>query len=78
MGSVVSPMTVVEPVLCAVAASVGLYGLFIALLTIPYIQNQVIYLNSVTMTWGQDVNIPEQWGFLRKFVSLLSAFEPAA
>ncbi|KAK0723531.1 abhydrolase domain-containing protein 12B [Lasiosphaeria miniovina] len=31
--------------------------------------NQVIYLNSVTLTWFRDVNIPEQWGFLRNQVT---------
>ncbi|KAK3942884.1 Alpha/Beta hydrolase protein [Diplogelasinospora grovesii] len=32
--------------------------LFIGLLTVPYLQSQVIYLNN-------DVSVPEQWGFLR-------------
>ncbi|KAI0518472.1 Alpha/Beta hydrolase protein [Xylaria bambusicola] len=50
-------------------ASTGLYALFIGLLTIPVLQDQVIYLNRVTLTWFQDVNIPEQWGFLRNQVS---------
>lgn len=73
MSSVVSPAAVVEPTLYVLAASVGLYGLFISLLTIPHVQNQVIYLNSVTLTLGQDVNIPEQWGFLRN----LELFSPS-
>ncbi|KAI1198090.1 Alpha/Beta hydrolase protein [Nemania serpens] len=46
-------------------ASAGLYALFLGLLTIPVLQDQVIYLNRVTLTWFQDVNVPEQWGFLR-------------
>ncbi|TRX97000.1 hypothetical protein FHL15_002306 [Xylaria flabelliformis] len=50
-------------------ASTGLYALFIGLLTIPVLQDQVIYLNRVTLTWFQDVNIPEQWGFLRNQVT---------
>jgi len=48
----------------ALAAAFGLYAIFIALLAIPYCQNQVIYLNSITLTWFKDANIPEQWGFL--------------
>ncbi|KAH9894523.1 Alpha/Beta hydrolase protein [Xylariomycetidae sp. FL2044] len=47
----------------------ALYALFIAVLTIPFFQNQVIYLNSVTLTWFQDVTVPEQWGFLRNQVT---------
>ncbi|KAI0113921.1 Alpha/Beta hydrolase protein [Nemania sp. FL0031] len=50
-------------------ASAGLYTFFIGLLTIPLLQDQVIYLNRVTLTWFQDVNIPEQWGFLRNQVT---------
>ncbi|CAJ2510119.1 Uu.00g060190.m01.CDS01 [Anthostomella pinea] len=51
------------------AALVGLYAIFISLLTIPSVQNQVIYLNHVTQTWFQDLNTPEQWGFLRNQVT---------
>lgn len=54
---------------CAILAPIGLYAVFLGLLTIPLIQNQVIYLNKVTLTWGKDVNIPEQWGFLNNQVS---------
>lgn len=54
---------------CAVVAPIGLYAVFLGLLTIPLIQNQVIYLNKVTLTWGKDINIPEQWGFLNNQVS---------
>ncbi|KAI0184740.1 Alpha/Beta hydrolase protein [Xylaria flabelliformis] len=50
-------------------ASTGLYALFIGILTIPVLQDQIIYLNRVTLTWCQDVNIPEQWGFLRNQVT---------
>lgn len=53
----------------AVLAPIGLYAAFVGLLTIPSIQNQVIYLNRVTRTWGKDLNIPEQWGFLHNQVS---------
>ncbi|KAI1269960.1 alpha/beta-hydrolase [Xylariaceae sp. FL1019] len=50
-------------------AAVSLYSAFLALLTLPLLQNQVIYLNAVTLTWFQDVNVPEQWGFLRNQVT---------
>ncbi|MCJ1446972.1 MAG: hypothetical protein MMC23_007480 [Stictis urceolatum] len=48
----------------AVVLSVVTYLAFLGLLTVPAIQSQVIYLNRVTLTWFQDVNVPEQWGFL--------------
>ncbi|KAH7166486.1 Alpha/Beta hydrolase protein [Dactylonectria macrodidyma] len=53
----------------ALGGSISLYLGFISLLTIPFFQNQVIYLNSVTLTWFQDVNVPEQWGFLHNQVT---------
>lgn len=56
-------------VFCAILGSMGLYAAFLGLLTFPLIQNQVIYLNKVKLTWGQDVNIPEQWGFLHNQVT---------
>lgn len=56
-------------VVYAILGSMGLYAAFLGLLTVPLIQNQVIYLNKVKLTWGQDVNIPEQWGFLHNQVT---------
>ena len=53
----------------AVAGLVGSYLAFLGVLTIPFVQNQVIYLNKVTLTWGMDVNYPEQWGFLHNQVT---------
>ena len=53
----------------AVAAAIGSYVLFIAVLTIPAVQTQVIYLNRITLTWFQDANYPEQWGFLHNQVT---------
>ncbi|KAF2647054.1 abhydrolase domain-containing protein 12 [Lophiostoma macrostomum CBS 122681] len=50
-------------------AVVLLYASFITLLTIPYFQDHIIYLHRVTLTWFSDVNIPEQWGFLRNQVT---------
>ena len=40
------------------------YAAFISLLAIPLFQNHAIYLHSVVLTWFQDLNFPEQWGFL--------------
>ncbi|KAI1342230.1 alpha/beta-hydrolase [Xylariaceae sp. FL0016] len=45
------------------------YAAFLAVLTVPFFQNHVIYLHSVTQTWGLDTNFPEQWGFLRNQVT---------
>jgi abhydrolase domain-containing protein 12 len=45
--------------------SLAAYVAFLALLTIPVIQSQVIYLNYIRLTWTQDLNRPEQWGFMR-------------
>ncbi|KAI1110886.1 Alpha/Beta hydrolase protein [Nemania sp. NC0429] len=56
-------------ILYGLLISAGLYALFLGLLTIPALQDQVIYLNRVTLTWFQDVNVPEQWGFLRNQVT---------
>ncbi|TKX25338.1 bem46-like protein 2 [Elsinoe australis] len=53
----------------ALAASTGLYFVFLGLLTIPFCQNQAIYLHRVTLTWGKDINVPEQWGFLHNQIS---------
>ncbi|KAF2703798.1 alpha/beta-hydrolase [Pleomassaria siparia CBS 279.74] len=64
-----SPVTILKPLLGTIAGIVGLYIAFISLLTIPVLQDHVIYLHRVTLTWFQDVNVPEQWGFLRNQVT---------
>ncbi|KAF3036599.1 hypothetical protein E8E12_007894 [Didymella heteroderae] len=64
-----SATAVLKPLLGTLAGIVGIYATFIALLTIPTLQDHVIYLHRVTLTWFQDVNIPEQWGFLRNQVT---------
>ena len=56
-------------VFLSVAACIGIYLVFLGLLTIPSLQDHVIYLHRVTLTWFQDVNVPEQWGFLRNQVT---------
>lgn len=53
----------------AVVGIVASYLAFVAILTVPFVQNQVIYLNKVTLTWFMDVNFPEQWGFLHNQVT---------
>lgn len=63
------PLAVLQAFTVAVLASTGFYVAFVALLPIPFVQNQVIYLNNVKLTWGQDVDVPEQWGFLRNQVT---------
>ncbi|KAK4118816.1 alpha/beta-hydrolase [Parathielavia appendiculata] len=53
------------------ALGVGVVGyfLFLGLLTIPFFQDQAIYLHGVTLTWFKDVSVAEQWGFLRNQVT---------
>ncbi|KAK0722687.1 abhydrolase domain-containing protein [Lasiosphaeria miniovina] len=56
----------------AVGAALGLYLSFVALLTVPSLQDQVIYLHSVSLTWFRDLNAPEQFGFLPNQVTLFT------
>jgi abhydrolase domain-containing protein 12 len=60
---------VLKPLFGTIAGIIGLYIAFVSLLTIPTLQDHVIYLHRVTLTWFQDVNMPEQWGFLRNQVT---------
>ncbi|KAK9769657.1 putative Alpha/Beta hydrolase protein [Seiridium cardinale] len=62
-------VALLQSTLCAVIALIAAYSVFLGLLIIPFFQNQVIYLNSITLTWFQDVNFPEQWGFLHNQVT---------
>lgn len=64
-----SVIAVLKPLLGTLAGIIGIYAAFISLLTIPTLQDHVIYLHRVTLTWFQDVNVPEQWGFLRNQVT---------
>jgi abhydrolase domain-containing protein 12 len=52
-----------------IAGILGLYFAFIFLLTVPRLQDHAIYLHKITLTWFQDVNVPELWGFLRNQVT---------
>ncbi|KAK5206602.1 hypothetical protein LTR47_010811 [Exophiala xenobiotica] len=58
-----------KPLVITIAASATLYLTFLGLLTIRSLQDHVIYLHRVTLTWFQDVNVPEHWGFLRNQVT---------
>jgi abhydrolase domain-containing protein 12 len=60
---------VLKPLLGTIAGMLGFYVAFVCLLTVPSLQDHVIFLHKVTLTWFQDVNIPEQWGFLRNQVT---------
>ena len=55
-------------VVYGLAIALSIYPLFICLLTIPAVQQQVVYLNAFKMTWGQDLSIPEEFGFMRRQV----------
>lgn len=57
--------SVLQIVIYIIAASVVGYFLLVGLLAIPVFQREAIYLNHITLTWFQDLGIPEQWGFLR-------------
>lgn len=64
-----SASAVLKPLLSTLAGVLGIYVVFIMLLTIPRLQDHVIYLHKITLTWFRDVNVPEQWGFLRNQVT---------
>ena len=53
----------------AAAILIVVYFTFLGVLTIPLFQDQVIYLNRVVLTWFQDTNCPEIWGFLHNQVT---------
>lgn len=69
LGTMASPVAVLRPVLYAFLASASAYAVFLSMLTVPSLQRHVIYLQTLTQTWGQDLNIPEQWGFLQNQVT---------
>ncbi|KAH7361113.1 Alpha/Beta hydrolase protein [Pyrenochaeta sp. MPI-SDFR-AT-0127] len=68
--------TLFKPMLGMVADIIGVYAAFIVLLTIPTLQDHVIYLHRITLTWFQDVNTPETWGFWRGQVSIFHLKTP--
>ena len=48
---------------------IALYLAFLIILATPVFQDHAIYLHRVTLTGSRDVNMPEQWGFLRNQVT---------
>ena len=68
--------TLVRGVLGITVGLAVIYISFIAILTIPYFQDHVIYLHRIKLTWGQDTNQPERWGFLRNQVTPFSLRTP--
>jgi abhydrolase domain-containing protein 12 len=61
--------TALHIVVLPIASIIGTYAAFLNILTIPAVQNQVIHLNKVTLTWFKDVSVPKQWSFLRHQVT---------
>lgn len=53
----------------SVAAVVGLYAVLLGLLTTSTFQSHVVYLHAIQMTWFKDLDVPENWGFLRNQVT---------
>ncbi|KAI4119751.1 MAG: hypothetical protein LQ345_000425 [Seirophora villosa] len=54
----------------------ALYILSVSLLTIPLVQKHVFYLHKVQTSWWQNLNTPEQFGFLTNQVQPLSIPTP--
>jgi abhydrolase domain-containing protein 12 len=71
-----SQSAMLKPLLGAFVGIVGVYAAFICLLTFPTFQDHVIFLHRVTQTWFQDVNVPEQWGFLKNQVTPFHLMTP--
>ncbi|KAK4149489.1 hypothetical protein C8A00DRAFT_46910 [Chaetomidium leptoderma] len=55
---------------------VGYFCFLHGLLKIPLLQDHAIYLHGVTLTWFQDISIPEQWGLLRNQVTPFTLATP--
>ncbi|KAF3029570.1 hypothetical protein E8E12_000699 [Didymella heteroderae] len=64
-----SAFAVMRALLLTSVCLLCVYIAFIALLIVPALQDHVIYMHRATLTWFQDVNFPEQWGFLRNQVT---------
>lgn len=64
-----SASAILTPLFSTAAGILVTYLGFVSLLTIPTLQDHVIYLHKIKLTWSQDVNVPEQWGFLRNQVT---------
>jgi abhydrolase domain-containing protein 12 len=58
------------------AIAVGLYAILLGLLTTSIFQSHVVYLHAIQMTWFKDLNVPENFGFLRNQVTPFSIKTP--
>lgn len=59
-----------------IAAAIGLYATMLALLTTSAFQTHAVYLHAIQMTWFKDLNVPENFGFLRNQVTPFSIRTP--
>ncbi|MCJ1340128.1 hypothetical protein MMC09_005422 [Bachmanniomyces sp. S44760] len=53
----------------SIAVIVALYAVLLGLLTTSTFQAHIVYLHRIQMTWYQDLNAPEIFGFLRNQVT---------
>jgi abhydrolase domain-containing protein 12 len=58
------------------ALLVGLYAGLLGLLTTSFFQAHVVYLHKMQMTWFQDLDVPETFGFLRNQVTPFAIKSP--
>ncbi|KAL3465695.1 Alpha/Beta hydrolase protein [Aspergillus heterothallicus] len=49
----------------SIAAGVGLYAALLGLLTTTTFQSHAVYLHAIQMTWFKNLDVPEQFGFLK-------------
>lgn len=54
----------------------GIYPIFLALLTRKKFQAHVVYLHAFQMTWFKNLNVPENFGFLKNQVTPFSISTP--
>ncbi len=71
-----SASAILKPLFGTIAGIAGVYVAFVLLLTVPRLQDHAIFLHGIKLTWFQDTNIPEQWGFLRNQVSVFHLKTP--
>lgn len=61
----VLPYSLFKYVSVSAAVLVGLYACLLGLLTTAFFQAHVVYLHKIQLTWFKDLDIPENFGFLR-------------
>jgi abhydrolase domain-containing protein 12 len=61
-----------------IAAVIDLYATMLALLTRSTLQYHAVYLHAIQLqlTWFKDLNVPEQFGFLKNQVTPFSLRTP--